>query len=195
VKNVPVGTILPWSIPAKTPSKKKVVHVVAAVKPMIFTPSCKIPLVGQPIGDPFGHDPYHSRLIHVKNGSGRAVSTHREKRSRSLLKKIAAPRQNPHYQRSKFLGQRSNRYLARCPSGPTTNGELMSNLESGSNIYQREKIILQIRTNSFLPIIRGVEPPDLSMSKRNNVVLLSPSSQSRRKGKTIAQGCTMSWVQ
>jgi hypothetical protein len=61
VKNVPVGTILPWSIPAKTPSKKKVVHVVAAVKPMICTPSCKIPLVGQPIGDPFGHDPYHPR--------------------------------------------------------------------------------------------------------------------------------------
>lgn len=95
VKSVPVGTISPWNIPAETPSKKKVVHVVAAVKPMICTPSCEIPLVGQPIGDPFAHDPYHSRLIHLKIGSGRAVSTHREKRSRSLLKKIAAPRQTP----------------------------------------------------------------------------------------------------
>jgi hypothetical protein len=161
---------------------------------MIFTPSCKIPLVGQPIGDPFGHDPYHSRLIHVKNGSGRAVSTHREKRSRSLLKKIAAPRQNPPI--TKYLSSWGNAptvILQDAPRGRQPNGELMSNLEPGSDIYQREKSILQIRTNSFLPIIRGVEPPDLSMSKRNNVVLVLPSSLSRRKGKTIAQGCTRSW--
>lgn len=188
-------TISPWNIPAETPSKKKVVHVVAAVKPMICTPSCEIPLVGQPIGDPFAHDPYYSRLIHLKIGSGRAVSTHREKRSRSLLKKIAAPRQTPITKDLSSWGNAPTVILQDAPRGRQPNGELMSNLEPGSDIYQRENIILQIRTNSFLPIIRGVEPPDLSMSKRNNVVLLSPSSLSRRNGKTIAQGCTISRVQ
>jgi hypothetical protein len=154
---------------------------------MIFTPSCKIPLVGQPIGDPFGHDPYHSRLIHVKNGSGRAVSTHREKRSRSLLKKIAAPRQNPHYQRSKFLGQRSNRYLARCPSGPTT--KWGTNVKSGTGVWylpKREKYTANQDELllTYYPRCRTSRSEYVQEEQRGSVVTVIPIKTERQNDRS-----------
>jgi hypothetical protein len=74
-----------------------------------------------------------------------------------------------------------------APRGAYYKWEKISNQFPRSNIYQREKINTATsgRTPSCL-LIRGVEPPDLSMSKRNNIgSVVTVYSWMTVKSKTI----------